>query len=517
MSAGRAALKPRLQAVREAPIISSLKAIGRLAAATAGFALVVYPLTSHEVKALGLQAAGPLLGITLIVFSLFGDLPKWIGWTQKVGSWLTPGIILGTLWILYLNWAPTLQHESARYAWSPRVWGAYLSIILVSVSFEVSSFPSRIYNVVQARFFAPYITVPLYIVIAGLAGNILDGVTIIAISAIIFFRLLRRTWALRASFALLFGGLISNLITVAAEPTNIKFQDSLFPVLDRVAPSYWLMNWPISVFGILFPAIWLAVQFYQNNVSWRAAGIASDSVASSLESEDDDGIPIHVDAQPRPRSDVALSSLALFFLAAGIVAHSFIHIKDIEPSVPPLLQRGLWLFLLPAGFFAILHIISQDRTYETLKRFAHESQIWIRLMAIFSLIWILTFALTETTNVFTAFFDWPIELRYPLMIVLSLLSSVTDNVALAAMQAGLILNHPLPVWAIRLIFIVLTWAGGLTAFGCLQSLALHTKFPLSMKEWFRESRVWAVVTIVGGLIGLVAIMLIYPGELSLPH
>jgi hypothetical protein len=44
---------------------------------------------------------------------------------------------------------------------------------------------------VKARFFPPYITVPLYVVIAGLAGNLFDGVTIIAISAIIFFRLLR--------------------------------------------------------------------------------------------------------------------------------------------------------------------------------------------------------------------------------------------------------------------------------------------------------------------------------------
>ena len=72
---------------------------------------------------------------------------------------------------------------------------------------------------------------------------------IIAISAIIFFRLLRAEWATRASFALLFGGLISNLITVAAEPTNIKFEDSLSVLLDKVDPSYWLMNWPISVFG----------------------------------------------------------------------------------------------------------------------------------------------------------------------------------------------------------------------------------------------------------------------------
>jgi predicted cation transporter len=161
---------------------------------------------------------------------------------------------------------------------------------------------------------------------------------------------------------------------------------------------------------------------------------------------------------------------------------------------------------------AAFHIISQDRTYETLKRFWHESQIWIRLMAIFAFIWILTFALTETTNVFTAFFDWPIQIRYPLMTMLSLLSAVTDNVALAAMQAGLILNHPLPGWAIRFLFIMLTWAGGLTAFGCLQSLALHAKRPLSMGKWFREARGWAVITLIGGLIGRVAITLIYPAS-----
>jgi hypothetical protein len=90
-------------------------------------------------------------------------------------------------------------------------------------------------------------------------------------------------------------------------------------------------------------------------------------------------------------------------------------------------------------------------------------------------------------------------------------------VALAAMQAVLILNHPLPVWAIRSQFIMLTWAGGLTAFGCLQSLALHTKHPLSMGVWFREARGWAAITLIGGLISLVAIILIYPGELSVPR
>ena len=513
--AGRETGRARFLTAKEHPFVTTLKGIGRVAAAALGAVIIVYPLNEPEIEAAGWQAAGLLLGITLIVFSLFGDLPRWIGWTQKVGAWLTPGVIIGVIGVLYLHWAPINNQEFAWQAWSPRVWGAYLSIILVSVSFEVSSFPSRIFTIVKARFLPPYITVPLYVVIAGLAGNLFDGVTIIAISAIIFFRLLRTEWATRASFALLFGGLISNLITVAAEPTNIKFQDSLFVWLDKVNPSYWLMNWPISVLGILFPAIWLAVWLRRENVSWRDISQTVDSGA--LEQEDDDGVRIQVDRQPRPGSDIVLSSLALFFLAAGIIAHSILHINGVDPSLPPLLQRGLWIFLLPAGVLAAFHIMSQDRTYETLKRFWRESQIWIRLMAIFALIWILTFALTETTNVFTAFFDWPIQIRYPLMTVLSLLSAVTDNVALAAMQAGLILNHPLPVWAIRFLFILLTWAGGLTAFGCLQSLALHAKRPLSMGAWYREARGWAALTLIGGLIGLVAIILIYPSELSVPR
>jgi len=94
---------------------------------------------------------------------------------------------------------------------------------------------------------------------------------------------------------------------------------------------------------------------------------------------------------------------------------------------------------------------------------------------------------------------------------------VTDKGAVAALQAGLILDHPLAVWAIRLLFLVLSRAGGLTAFGCLQSLALHVTRPLSMGDWFREARGSAALTLTGGLIGLVAIILIYPGELSIPH
>ena len=49
--------------------------------------------------------------------------------------------------------------------------------------------------------------------------------------------------------------------------------------------------------------------------------------------------------------------------------------------------------------------------------------------------------------------------------------SITDNVALAAMQGSLTFNHPLPIWQVRLLFILLTWAGGFTSFGCLHALA----------------------------------------------
>jgi hypothetical protein len=515
--AGRYARRERLEAAREHPLTAVLKALWLVIGVALGSALIVYPVTTPAVAQAGLQAVGPILGIAFIVFSLFGDLPRWISWTQQLGAWLTPGVVAGTLYLIYLFWQPGGgRPESAFFAWSPRVWIAYISILLVSVSFEVSGFPARIARAAQARTFAPAIVVPLYVVVAGLAGNFFDGVTIIAISAIIFFRLLPRRWALRASFALLFGGLISNLVTVAAEPTNIKFQDALFPVLDQVSPNYWFMNWPISVVGILLPALWLGRELRHYHVSWRAPQAPGASMASAASipiSEDDDGVQIDIDEQPRPRSDGILSTAALTLLVAGIVANSVTHFKAYGAGVPSWLQHSLWVYLAPAGLVAILHISSQDRLYETVKRFARESRIWVRLMAIFALLWVLTFALSQATNHLTAFFDWPVAIRYPLMIVLSLGSAVTDNVALASMQAALLLHHPLSTAAIRLLFIVLTWAGGLTAFGCLQSLALHSKFPLSTGEWFRESRVWAGITIVGGLIGLLAVILIYPGEL----
>jgi hypothetical protein len=38
-----------------------------------------------------------------------------------------------------------------------------------------------------------------------------------------------------------------------------------------------------------------------------------------------------------------------------------------------------------------------------------------------------------------------------------------------------------------------------------------------MGAWFREARGWAVITLIGGLIGLAMIILIYPSELSVPR
>jgi hypothetical protein len=220
-----------------------------------GIALVVLPYSLPVFHSAGLQALGPLLGILFTVFSLFGELPTGLRWTQQLGSWMFAGIALGTIWLLLPLTAETSTRESSLLAFSPQVWAAYVSIILVSLAFEQSSVPLRIYHFCQSLKITPAVLIPLFIVIAGLMGNLLDGVSIIAISSVIFLMLLDRTWALRAAFALLFGGLISNLVTVAAEPTNIKFQDVLGSVLDRVSPPYWFSNWPICLLGILLPAI----------------------------------------------------------------------------------------------------------------------------------------------------------------------------------------------------------------------------------------------------------------------
>ncbi len=234
-----------------------------------GIAIVVIPYSLPPAQGAGLQALGPLLGIVLTVFSLFGELPPWLRWTERLGTWVFPGVALGTIWLLLPLSATTSAHESSLLAFSPRVWAAYLPIILVSLSFEQSSLPLSIYRYCRSLPVAPAVLVSLYVVIAGLAGNLLDGVSIIAISSVIFLKLLDRRWALRAAFALLFGGLISNLITVAAEPTNIKFQDVLGPLLDRVNPPYWFTNWPICLLGITLPALALVLAMWRKGEETR--------------------------------------------------------------------------------------------------------------------------------------------------------------------------------------------------------------------------------------------------------
>jgi hypothetical protein len=462
-----------------------------------GIALVVIPYSSPAFQSAGLQALGPLLGIMFTVFSLFGELPAWLRWTQRLGSWMFTGIALGAIWLLVPLLAGTATRESSFFAFSPRVWAAYLSIILVSLSFEQSSLPLHIYRYCRSLRVAPAVLVPLYVVVAGLMGNLLDGVSIIAISSVIFLKLLDRRWALRAAFALLFGGLISNLITVAAEPTNIKFQDVLGPLIDRVNPPYWFTNWPICLLGIGLPALALALWMRRAGVKWRehednGAGLSPEKHGALVQA-----------------LDVWLSVLAITLLATGIVLHA-LPAGSVEAFGVPLAQRSLWLLLLPAGNIAILHLFLRRRGIATSNYLLHELPVWLRLMVIFSLLWLLVNGLTQQVNVFAAFFTWPEPIRYGIMVVLSLASSITDNVALAAMQGSLILNHPLPIWQIRLLFILLTWAGGFTSFGCLQSLALNSRFELSMGKWMREAWVWGILAILGGLAGLALIALISP-------
>lgn len=478
----------------------------------AGFALVVGPAAEPTLRHAGFTAIGPLLGILFIVFSLFGDLPWWIAWTQRLGMWLVPGIVLGTIWILvplFTNpFAPAAAHESSFEAFSPRVWAAYISIVLVSISFERSTFPARIYDICRARFASPALVVPLYIVVAGLAGNLLDGVTIIAVSSVIFLKLLDREWALSASFALLFGGLISNLITVAAEPTNIKFQDVLYPVLDRVTPAYWLTNWPICVLGIGLPAVGLVWLMLRKGAQWRAEEAATDAQETDLVADRRVG-PL----------ELVLSTLAIAMLAGGIILHSMTeaHARFLPAAVVNAAAVGLWIFLLPAGVLAVAHLLERGMRRDTQRRILREVPIWIRLATIFSLLWFLGNGIPAGANALLTFFQWPEQLRFGLMTILALGSSITDNVALAAMQASLILNHPIPVWQIRLLFILLTWSGGFTPFGCLQSLALNGRLGLSSGAWLRATGRWALLAIVGGLAGLALILLWFPSEWSVPH
>lgn len=467
-----------------------------------GLIILLVPATFPLVRVLGWQPLGPLLGIALIVFSLFGDLPPRLAWTQRLGAWLFPGIALGTLILLIPLLIPHGIAESSFFAFSPTVWAAYISIILVSISFEHSMLPERIYQYCQAQSFRPALLIPLYVIVAGLLGNIFDGVSIIAISVIIFRELLDRRWALRASFALLFGGLISNLITVAAEPTNIKFQDVLHTLLDRVFPPFWFTNWPISLLGILLPGLWLACDMWLGNAVWRAREEIVD--------------PFQLENTALKRAKLPLSILSISLLAAGIIAHSIIQAISVVSgaSAEPV---PLWLFLLPAGAMAVLYL-AITRQVSTANMYIREQwPVWGKLMIIFSLLWFLSNALTQSENVFTAFFTWPEAIRYPMMLILSLLSSITDNVALAAMQGALIINRPLAIWQIRLLFLLLTWSGGFTPFGCLQSLALNSRLKLSTGEWLRQTFLWATLAIIGGLIGLMLIGSFYPTAVFLSH
>lgn len=457
-----------------------------------GFLLVFAPAVIPFLLDNGLSALGAILGITLIVCSLFGDLPKWINWTQKLGSKLYLGIAAGTTLLLLFFLIPTSTRESSFFAFSPAVWGAYLSIVLVTLSFRFSSIPRRIYAYCQHIKIQPYILIPLFVTVAGLLGNILDGVSIISISVVIFLGLLEKKWALRASFALLFSGLISNLITVAAEPTNIKFDEVMHMQLMHIHPYYWFTNWPISIIGILLPAITLGVYMFRNHTSWKAHELDPKELYKEEEKAED-------------KKEVLLSLLAVSLLGAGVVLHTvFSAISLFNYSWP------LWQLLLPAGAISIIDIFYLNRKSEVKEHIQAESPVWIKLMIIFSLLWLILNIFSQYPNISSAFFLLPFPIQYFFMIILSLLSSVTDNVALASMQGSIMLQHPLAIWQMRLLFVLLTWAGGLTPFGCLQSLALNSNIKLSTEEWLKETPIWAGYAIIGGLIGLIFIKFIYP-------
>lgn len=452
--------------------------------ALCGFLLTAGTVYIPFLKALGIEALGPLLGIAFIVFSLFGDLPRWISWTQVVGSKLYVGIVIGMFALLIPMLFPGTHHDSSLVAWSPTVWAAYISIVLVGISFETSTIPGKIYAFFKGSHTKPHIIVPLYVIIAGLLGNILDGVSIVIISTIILMNLLSPKWLIRAMFALLFGGLISNLITVAAEPTNIKFQDSLGPLLDKIHPSFWITNWPICILGILFPAVILGVQMKRNKVIWKSQATSSLTIFQTINKK-----AAYIDG--------TLAGIAAGLLGAGIIAHAVLE------NVP------LWLLLIPAGLAAINHLFVTRKLQGTIAHIKEQAPVWMKLMVIFSLLWFLQFGLTSHNEATNAFFLLPHSIQYFFLVLLALASAVTDNVALAAMQGSIIINHPLPIWEIRLLLILLTWAGGLTPFGCLQSLSINHRLKLSTGQWLSQTPLWAGLALLGGLIGLIFIGLLY--------
>lgn len=445
----------------------------------------------------GFEPIGPIFGIMLIIFSLFGELPPWLSWMQKVGNFLYQGISLATVFLLVPLLIPFGNHQSSFFAWSPTVWLAYISIILVGISFETSTLPGKIYQFCKNSTLSPYILIPLYVIIAGLLGNILDGVSIVIISTVILMHLLSPKWVVRSLFALLFGGLISNLITVAAEPTNIKFQDVLGSLLTKIHPSFWVTNWPICVLGILFPALFLGILMKREQVTWKA---------------DEDGkiIIFHKTFKDPLYIDTILAFVAAQFLALGIIAHAvFENISSLQ-NIP------LWVLLLPAGIAALNHLFVGERLTETIEHIQEQAPVWIKLIVIFSLLWFLQNGLSSTKSITSLFFFLPASMQYSLLTLLSLASAVTDNVALAAMQGSIIIAHPLAVWKIRLLLILLTWAGGLTPFGCLQSLSINHRLKLSTGQWIKETPVWAGLAIVGGVLGLFLISFLYPSTVGLP-
>jgi hypothetical protein len=218
-------------------------------------------------------------------------------------------------------------------------------------------------------------------------------------------------------------------------------------------------------------------------------------------------------ATSRARSDRVLSVLAIALLAAGIITHSILLARG--PASSQGTDAPLWLCILPAGVVAVAHMLTVGRGLAAWTYVRHEWPVWGKLMVIFSLLWFLGNGLTGSQSVFAAFFLWPVQVRYGIMVLLSLASSITDNVALAAMQGAILLHHPLPIWQIRLLFILLTWAGGFTPFGCLQSLTTNSRLKLSTGAWFRETLPWGATAILGGLAGLALIALLYPHTVGL--
>ncbi|HEX8965778.1 MAG TPA: hypothetical protein VF820_05100 [Patescibacteria group bacterium] len=468
-----------------------MKHVSKIASLLIGLLIVGLPIWIPQVKQLGLEPLGPILGITFIVFSLFGELPNFLTWMPKLGSLLYPGIGLATFLILIPFLIPQGTKESSFFAFSPTVWAAYISIILVGISFETSTLPGKIYLLCKRSKYKPYILVPLYVIIAGLLGNILDGVSIVIISSVILLHLLPHKWVLRALFALLFGGLISNLITVAAEPTNIKFQDVLGPLLDKIHPSFWITNWPICIFGILFPAIFLAILMKKENVAWKSE--ETEKIVIFNRSYKD---PLYI--------DTVLAVISGSLLAIGIILHAIFENIPNFPNIP------LWALLLPAGIASLNHLFVGERIKESFVHIKEQSPVWIKLIVIFSLLWFLQNGLSSTKSALHLFLLLPNQIQYFFLVILSLASAVTDNVALAAMQGTIILGHPISVWQIRLILVLLTWAGGLTPFGCLQSLSINHRIKLSTGTWLKETPLWAALALVGGLVGLWLIMIIYP-------